>query len=132
LYFGSNRMSQFPAALNAREDDIQKMLACQVHIGTRGLEPAMQRYVWKRRSDGIHLISLQKTWEKLVLAARVIVAIENSQDVCVISSRPYGQRAVFEIRKIHWGPSFWRKMDSRNVDESNSGQVYGASFVDCH
>jgi len=92
-------MSQFPAPLNAREEDIQKMLACQVHIGTRSLEPAMNRYVYKRRSDGIHLISLQKTWEKLVLAARVIVAIENSQDVCVISSRPYGQRAVLKFSK---------------------------------
>jgi small subunit ribosomal protein SAe len=99
-------MSQFPAALNAREDDIQKMLACQVHIGTRSLEPAMQRYVWKRRSDGIHLISLQKTWEKLVLAARVIVAIENSQDVCVISSRPYGQRAVLKFAKYIGAQAF--------------------------
>jgi len=92
-------MSQFPAVLNARDDDIQKMLSCQVHIGTRSLEPAMGRYVWKRRSDGIHLINLQKTWEKLVLAARVIVAIENPQDVCVISSRPYGQRAVLKFAK---------------------------------
>jgi small subunit ribosomal protein SAe len=99
-------MSQFPASLNAREDDIQKMLACQVHIGTRTLEPAMQRYVWKRRSDGVYLINLQKTWEKLVLAARVIVAIENAQDVCVISARPYGQRAVLKFAKYIGAQAF--------------------------
>ena len=31
-----------------------------------------------------------------MLAARVIVAIENPADVCVISARPYGQRAVLK------------------------------------
>jgi len=90
---------QFPAALNAKEDDISKMLACQVHIGSRNLEPAMERYIWKRRNDGVFLINLQKTWEKLTLAARVIVAIENIGDVCAISARPYGQRAVLKFAK---------------------------------
>jgi len=90
---------QIPAALQAKEDDIAKMLACQVHIGSRNLEPAMERYVWKRRNDGVFLINLQKTWEKLVLAARIIVAIENTGDVCAISARPYGQRAVLKYAK---------------------------------
>jgi len=53
-------MAHRPAVLNAREDDIQKMLACQVHIGSRNLDPSMGRYVWKRRSDGVYLIDLQK------------------------------------------------------------------------
>jgi len=88
-----------PAILNAREDDVQKMLACQVHLGSRNIDPAMQRYIWKRRSDGVYLIDLQKTWEKLVLAARIIVAIENPQDICVISARDYGQRAVLKFAK---------------------------------
>jgi len=92
-------MSHVPAVLNAREDDVQKMLACQVHIGSRNVDPAMGRYVWKRRSDGVYLIDLQKTWEKLVLAARIIVTIENPQDVAVISSRDYGQRAVLKFAK---------------------------------
>jgi len=92
-------MSQVPSVLNPREDDIQKMLACQVHIGSRNLEPSMQRYIWKRRSDGVFLIDLQKTWEKLVLAARIIVAIENPQDVCAISGRDFGQRAVLKFAK---------------------------------
>jgi len=41
----------------------------------------------------------KKTWEKLILAARVIVTIENPQDVCVISSRDFGQRAVLKFAK---------------------------------
>jgi len=92
-------MSQFPAPLNAREEDIQKMLACQVHIGSRNLDASMQRYIWKRRSDGVFLIDLQKTWEKLVVAARIIAAVENPQDVCAISARDFGQRAVLKFAR---------------------------------
>lgn len=91
--------NQFPEPLKLQPEDVQKMLACNVHIGTKNLEPAMERYIWKRRADGFYLINLQKTWEKLVLAARAIVAIENPADVCVISSRPYGQRAILKFAK---------------------------------
>ena len=49
---------------------------------------------------GIHIINLRKTWEKLVLAARIIAGIENPADVCVISARPYGTVSCF-IRILH-------------------------------
>lgn len=35
--------------------------------------------------------------EKIVLAARIIAAIDNPADVAVISARPYGQRAVLKF-----------------------------------
>lgn len=38
-----------------------------------------------------------KTWEKIVLAARILAAIENPNDICVISGRPYGHRAVLKF-----------------------------------
>lgn len=59
--------------------DIQLMLAAQCHLGTKNLDFQMERYVFKRRNDGINVINLAKTWEKLQLAARIIVAIENPQ-----------------------------------------------------
>lgn len=43
------------------------------------------------QSPGVYIINLKRTWEKLLLAARAIVAIENPADVCVISSRNTGQ-----------------------------------------
>ncbi|XP_045822074.1 40S ribosomal protein SA-like [Trifolium pratense] len=57
----------------------------------------MERYIFKRRQDGIYIINLGKTWEKLQLAARVIVAIENAKDIIVQSARPYGQRVVLKF-----------------------------------
>lgn len=47
--------------------------------------------------SGIYIINLGKTWDKLQLAARVIVAIENPKDIIVQSARPYGQRAVLKF-----------------------------------
>eukprot|EP00243_Klebsormidium_subtile_P004136 TRINITY_DN17917_c0_g1_i1.p2 TRINITY_DN17917_c0_g1~~TRINITY_DN17917_c0_g1_i1.p2 ORF type:complete len:315 (+),score=105.13 TRINITY_DN17917_c0_g1_i1:118-1062(+) len=84
-------------ALSQKESDIQLLLAAGVHLGTKNCDFQMERYVWKRRADGIYIINLGKTWEKLQLAARVIVAIENPQDICVQSARPYGQRAVLKF-----------------------------------
>uniref|UniRef100_M4BW24 Small ribosomal subunit protein uS2 n=1 Tax=Hyaloperonospora arabidopsidis (strain Emoy2) TaxID=559515 RepID=M4BW24_HYAAE len=73
------------------------MLAAQVHIGTRNADSKMADYIWRRRNDGVHIINVGKTWEKLMLAARVIVAVENPEDVIAISARPYGQRAVLKF-----------------------------------
>merc|ERR1719393_641866 len=33
----------------------------------------MKRYIFRRTNEGIHLINLGKTWEKLMIAARAIV-----------------------------------------------------------
>jgi small subunit ribosomal protein SAe len=90
-------MSQVPPVLDPKEDDIQKMLASNVHIGTANLDTQMEKYVWKRRQDGVHILNLGKTWEKLQLAARIIVTIGNPQDICVISGRTMGQRAVLKF-----------------------------------
>jgi len=80
-----------------KEDDVQKMLVCKTHLGTRNCDFRMKRYVFRRTQDGIHIIHVGKTWEKLMAAARVIVAIENPQDILVASQRPYGSRAVLKF-----------------------------------
>ncbi|KAJ8916117.1 hypothetical protein NQ315_004484 [Exocentrus adspersus] len=83
--------------LSLREDDVTKMLAAGTHLGTTNTDFQMEQYVYKRRADGVHIINLRKTWEKLLLAARAIVAIEHPAEVFVISSRSYGQRAVLKF-----------------------------------
>lgn len=85
--------------LSLKEDDITKMLVATTHLGAENVNFQMEQYVYKRRPDGVNIINLGKTWEKLVLAARAIAAIEHPQDVYVISSRPIGQRAVLKFAK---------------------------------
>eukprot|EP00178_Gracilaria_changii_P018956 TRINITY_DN5501_c0_g1_i6.p1 TRINITY_DN5501_c0_g1~~TRINITY_DN5501_c0_g1_i6.p1 ORF type:complete len:286 (-),score=37.53 TRINITY_DN5501_c0_g1_i6:155-961(-) len=83
--------------LDATDDDVKKMLACKIHTGTKNCVQDMERYVAQRRKDGVHIIDLHMTWQKLILAARIIVTIENPSDVCIISARPYGQRACLKF-----------------------------------
>jgi len=91
--------------LAIREEDIKVILAAKAHVGTKNIDPNQQRYVWRRRNDGAHLVHIGKLWEKLQLAARVIVAIENPEDVIVISARQYGQRSVFKFAQ-HTGAQY--------------------------
>ncbi|VVC97628.1 40S ribosomal protein SA [Leptidea sinapis] len=83
--------------LTLNEEDVTKMLAATTHLGAENVHFQMETYVYKRRADGTHVINLRRTWEKLVLAARAVVAIENPADIFVISSRPFGQRAVLKF-----------------------------------
>lgn len=85
------------AHLASREDDILKLLAAQAHVGTRNADFQMAPYIWRRRPDGVHILNVAETWKKIQLAARIIVAIENPQDVIAISARPYSQRAVLKF-----------------------------------
>lgn len=67
--------------LALKEEDVTKMLAATTHVGADKVNFQMEQYVFKRRPDGVHIINLGRTWEKLLLAARAIAAIENPADV---------------------------------------------------
>ncbi|KAF2799825.1 40S ribosomal protein S0 [Melanomma pulvis-pyrius CBS 109.77] len=89
--------SNLPAIFNPTQQDIEMLLAAQAHLGSKNLQVHMEPYLWKTRPDGINVINIGKTWEKIVLAARILVTIDNPADICVISARPYGQRAVLKF-----------------------------------
>lgn len=84
---------------NNREQDLVSMLAAEVHLGTNNCTKMMESYVFKRNKEGIHYINLAKTWEKIMVAARIIAAVQlkNPKDVLIVSSRPYAQRAVLKF-----------------------------------
>lgn len=98
--------------LKLSADDAYKLLVCESHIGASNVDFQGEQYVFKRRNDGqfsgvqirfnrlclgTYLINLGYTWEKLSLAARAIAAVENPADVCVVSARPYAQRALLKF-----------------------------------
>jgi small subunit ribosomal protein SAe len=93
-------MSDGLPILAPKEDDITKMVMAGTHLGMKNCNHQMEKYVFKRRPDGIHIINIHKTWEKLLLAARIVAAIENPKDVCVISGTKNGQRAVLKFASM--------------------------------
>uniref|UniRef100_A0A8D2I1Q1 40S ribosomal protein SA n=1 Tax=Urocitellus parryii TaxID=9999 RepID=A0A8D2I1Q1_UROPR len=80
--------------LQMKEEDVLKFLAAGTHFGGTDLDFQVEQCIYKSKSDGLYITDLKRRWEKLLLAAHAIVAIENSADVRVISSRNTGQRAV--------------------------------------
>nr|XP_053634505.1 40S ribosomal protein SA-like [Cherax quadricarinatus]ATU84343.1 laminin receptor [Cherax quadricarinatus] len=92
-------MSGGLAVMSLEENDVTRFLAASTHLGANNANFQMEQYVFKRRQDGVHIIHLRKTYEKILLAARAIAAIENPADVYVISSRPMGQRAVLKFAR---------------------------------
>jgi len=90
-----------------REQDLVNMIAAEVHVGTQNVSEQMKSYIYKRNKDGIHYIDLAKTWEKLMVAARVVAATQakNKNDVLIVSSRQYAQRAVLKFA-THTGANY--------------------------
>ena len=58
---------------------------CQVHVGTQNCNSQMESYIYDRTRDGVFYLDLAKTWEKTMVAARIIAAIQakNPKDVLV-------------------------------------------------
>jgi len=60
----------------------------------------MKRYIGAKSQEGVNVLNVEDMYQKIKLAARVIVSVENPEDVIVVSARPYGQRAV--IKYAHY------------------------------
>lgn len=82
---------------SSRDRDIEKMIVAGTHIGASNLEFGMTRYVFMKNAEGLPIINVSKTYEKLMLAARILVAIENPADIVVVSARVYGSRSVLKF-----------------------------------
>jgi len=93
-------MSGGSSALELKADDARKILAAKMHLGSNNCNYQMNQYVFKRSAGGAHVFDIQKMWEKINLAARIIAAIDNPADVCIVSSKDIGQRATLKAAKF--------------------------------
>lgn len=78
------------------------MLAAKCHLGTKNISNTMKSYVFSRRADGLHIIHLGKTWEKLMLAARVLAIIE-PEDIYITFSTSKSRRPAIKLAKYIGG-----------------------------
>jgi len=93
-------MSNGYKSLELKSDDARKILAAKMHLGYTNCKYQMKQYVFKRSNTGAHVFDVNKMWEKIMLAARIIAAVENPQDVCVVSAKEMGQRAIIKFAKF--------------------------------
>ena len=69
--------------------DEDTFLTCGVHIGTKQKSRDMEPYVHKVREDGLRILNVNLTSEKIVEAANFLREQE-PKDVLVVSARQYG------------------------------------------
>ena len=69
--------------------DEDTFLTCGVHIGTKQKSNDMEPYVYKVRDDGLRILNVNLTSEKITEAATFLKDYE-PKDVLVVSARQYG------------------------------------------
>lgn len=69
---------------------IDDYLAAGVHIGTQQKTQDMMRFVYRVRTDGLYVLDIHATDERIVAAAEMLSKYDISR-VLVVSSRQYGQ-----------------------------------------
>ncbi len=76
------------------EEDVY--LTSGVHIGTQQKSADMKDFIFKVRSDGLYVLDIKKTDERIKVAAQMLSRF-SPDDILVVSARQYGQRPVREF-----------------------------------
>ncbi|MEZ5334961.1 MAG: 30S ribosomal protein S2 [Methanolobus sp.] len=69
---------------------IDEYLAAGVHIGTQQKTENMMKFVYRVRTDGLYVLDIQATDERIKLAASFLSKYD-TQRILVVSARQYGQ-----------------------------------------
>ncbi len=80
-------------------------LTSGVHIGTQQKSKDMQKFIFKVRSDGLYVLDVKKTDERLKLAASFLSRY-NPEDVLVVAVRQYGEKPVRIMSRLLGFKSF--------------------------
>merc|ERR1712232_1287687 len=83
--------------LTRREKDLLRLLHSECHLGNTNYHSTMERYINHITPEGVPVFKVEETLNKIRLAARLIAAQPNLEDVIVVSSRDLGQRAVIKF-----------------------------------
>jgi small subunit ribosomal protein S2 len=78
---------------------LEDLLAAGLHIGTRIKTGDMEPYIYRVRPDGLFILNIGKTDEKIRTASRFIARFE-AERTLIISSRLYGKTPVEKFCEI--------------------------------
>ena len=66
------------------------------HIGTRQKTADIKEFIYKVRNDGLYIIDVKKTDERIKIAAKFLVKYEPS-NILIVSVRQYGQKPIKKL-----------------------------------
>src|SRR5207249_12297018 len=78
---------------------LEELLAAGLHIGTRIKTVDMEKYIFRVRPDGLLILNIGETNEKIRIADRFMARFEPS-GVMAVSSRLYGKTSVARLAEM--------------------------------
>ena len=69
--------------ISRNEVDIQRLLVGGCHLGSVNCTKQMNKYVYLKKANGIHLFDIQKQLEKIKVAAKIIASIPDPSTIIV-------------------------------------------------
>ena len=92
-----------PDVVPSEEDNlllpIEGLLSAGIHIGTRIKSKTMESFIYRVRPDGLFVLDVKKTDDRLRIAAKFISKFDPSK-VIVVSSRLYGRTPVTKFSEV--------------------------------
>ena len=82
--------------MSSKEDDIKNLIIANCQYGGKKITKQMKKYVYTVRKDGIAIFDVNKIYEKIQVAARIIASVD-PDSVISVSSKEAGQRAVYKF-----------------------------------
>ncbi len=70
---------------------LEKLLEAGVHIGSKFKTGNMKRFVYKHRNDGLCVLDVNQTQERIRIAARFL-ATYDPEDILIVAGRAYAQK----------------------------------------
>jgi len=78
---------------------LENYLAAGLHIGTQQKTSDMEKYIFRVRSDGLYVLDIRKTNERIMSAAKFLAKYD-PEDILVVATRQYGQAPVKKFGEI--------------------------------
>jgi len=78
---------------------LEVYLQAGVHIGTHSCTKHMERFVFKVRPDGLYILDVRKTDERLRIAGKFLARFEPDK-ILAVSTRQYGYRPVLRFAEF--------------------------------
>ncbi len=78
---------------------LDKYLAAGLHIGTQQKTKDMERYIYRVRADGLYVLDVRKTNDRIVSGAKFLAKYE-PEDILAVSTRQYGQTPVRRFGEV--------------------------------
>ncbi len=79
--------------------DFDTYLSSGVHIGTKQKTGAMVPFIYRVRPDGLYVLDVRKTDERIRLAGKFLARLEPAS-VIAVSARQYGQRPAQRFGEV--------------------------------